>query len=304
MSSFKFHGLCPATHTPFNDQGELALNVVEKQAAYLKARHIDKVFICGTTGESASLQPQERVAVVERWAKVGPDHGIQVVAHVGTNCLADAKALAKVAQAHKLAAVSMIAPTYFKPKTVADLVDCCAEVAAGAPSLPFYYYDIPALTGIHFACDEFLQLASKKIPNLAGVKYSNADLGTYLLCKQLEGGRFDLPWGIDEYYLSALAMGAQGGVGSTYNFVSGPLHRMIAAYAKHDHATAQLEQARLMHVIRIVAKRGYLGSAKALMTHLGVPVGPARLPNNNPSATELKAMLSELEAIGYFQWKD
>jgi len=304
MTPFKFHGLCPATHTPFNAAGDLELTVVEKQAKHLQARKIDKVFVCGTTGESASLQANERAALVERWASVGPAWGIQVVAHVGTNSLADAKSLAALAQTHQLAAVSMIAPTYFKPKSVAELVDCCAEVASGAPALPFYYYDIPPLTGLHFACDEFLQLAAKKIPNLAGVKYSNPDLGTYLLCKRLENGRFDLPWGIDEYYLAALAMGAQGGVGSTYNFVPGPLQRMIAAYAKHDHATAQLEQARLMQVIRIVAQRGYLGAAKALMTHLGVPVGPARLPNTNPSPEKFHSMISELEAIGFFQWKD
>ncbi|HAZ66496.1 MAG TPA: N-acetylneuraminate lyase, partial [Opitutae bacterium] len=53
-----------------------------------------------------------------------------------------------------------------------------------------------------------------------------------------------------------------------------------------------------------VAKRGYMGSAKALMAHLGVPVGPARLPNSNPDAAGVAAMIKELEAIGYFSWKD
>jgi hypothetical protein len=47
-----------------------------------------------------------------------------------------------------------------------------------------------------------------------------------------------------------------------------------------------------------------MGCAKALMTHLGVPVGPARLPNANPDAAGVQAMLGELEAIGYFSWKD
>jgi N-acetylneuraminate lyase len=69
-------------------------------------------------------------------------------------------------------------------------------------------------------------------------------------------------------------------------------------------ATCQLEQDRMMQVIRIVAKRGYMGCAKALMTHLGVPVGPARLPNANPDAAGVQAMLGELEAIGYFSWKN
>jgi len=47
-----------------------------------------------------------------------------------------------------------------------------------------------------------------------------------------------------------------------------------------------------------------MGCAKALMTHLGVPVGPARLPNGNPDAAGVKAMLGELDAIGFFSWKD
>jgi len=304
MSTFKFHGLCPATHTPLHADGSLNLAVVEKQAAHLLARKIDRVFIGGTTGESVSLRVGERRALSDRWAEVSKDCGIKVVVHVGANCLADAEELAAQAQRNQASAISMIAPSYFKPRNLEDLVACCAQVAAAAPELPFYYYDIPPLTGISFPVDDYLRLAAKRIPTLAGVKYSNPDLGTYLLGKRLDGGKYDLPWGIDEYFLSALAMGAQGGVGSTYNFVPGPLHRMMAAFPKGDLATCQLEQDRMMQVIRIVAKRGYMGCAKALMTHLGVPVGPARLPNANPDSAGVQAMIGELDAIGYFSWKD
>ena len=45
-----------------------------------------------------------------------------------------------------------------------------------------------------------------------------------------------------------------------------------------------------------------MGAAKALMGHLGVPLGPARLPNGNPDAAETKKMIGELEAIGFFNW--
>lgn len=305
MSAFKFHGLCPATHTPFHGDGRLNLDVVERQAAHLLARQIDRVFIGGTTGESASLTVAERLALGDRWTAVARATGIKVVVHVGAQCLADAAELAAQAQRNQASAVSMIAPSYFKPRTLDDLVASCAQVAAAAPGLPFYYYDIPAMTGIAgFPVDDFLRAATPRIPNLAGVKYSNPDLGAYLLGKRLDGGKYDLPWGIDEYFLAALTMGAQGGVGSTYNFVPGPLQRMMAAFPQGDLATCQLEQDRLMQVIRIVARRGYMGCAKALMTHLGVPVGPARLPNGNPDDAGVKAMLGELDAIGYFSWKD
>ena len=303
MSSFKFSGLCTATHTPFHADGSLNLAVIEKQAAFLRGHGITSVFIGGTTGESTSLTAAERAALNDRWAVVGPAAGIDVIVHVGANCLAEAAQLAAHAEKNQAKAVSMIAPSYFKPRTLADLVASCAMVAKAAPRTPFYYYDIPGMTGISgFPVDEFLKAASPIIPNLAGVKYSNPDVEAMRRAQALEGGRFDLPFGVDERFLAALRAGATAGVGSTYNFNPGPLLRVIAAHAKGDAALAEAEQAKVQPVVDILAQRGYMGAAKALMGHLGVPLGPARLPNGNPDAAETKKMVGELEAIGFFSW--
>jgi N-acetylneuraminate lyase len=303
MSAFKFTGLCTATHTPFHPDGSLNLAVVERQAAFLRSHGITSVFIGGTTGESSSLTAAERAELNDRWAVVGPAAGIDVVVHVGANCLTEAAQLAAHAEKNQAEAVSMIAPSYFKPRTLNDLVASCAMVAKAAPRTPFYYYDIPGMTGIGgFPVDAFLQAASPVIPNLAGVKYSNPDLDAMRRAQALEGGRFDLPFGVDERFLAALRAGATAGVGSTYNFNPGPLQRVIAAHAKGDAALAEAEQAKVQPVVDILAKRGYMGAAKALMGYLGVPLGPARLPNGNPDAAETKQMLGELEAIGFFSW--
>ncbi len=303
MSVFKFTGLCTATHTPFHADGSLNLAVVEQQATFLRSHGITSVFIGGTTGESSSLTATERAELNDRWAVVGPATGIEVIVHVGANCLTEAAQLAAHAEKNKAKAVSMIAPSYFKPRTLADLVARCAMVAQAAPRTPFYYYDIPGMTGISgFPVDEFLKAASPVIPNLAGVKYSNPDLDAMRRAQALESGRFDLPYGIDERFLAALRAGATAGVGSTYNFNPGPLLRTIAAQAKGDAAQAEAEQAKVQPVVDILAKRGYMGAAKALMGHLGVPLGPARLPNGNPDAAETKEMIGELEAIGFFSW--
>ncbi|MCX6889021.1 MAG: dihydrodipicolinate synthase family protein [Verrucomicrobia bacterium] len=303
MSSFKFSGLCTATHTPFHADGSLNLAVVEQQAAFLRSHGIRSVFIGGTTGESSSLTAAERAALNDRWAVVGPANGIDVVVHVGANCLTEAAQLAAHAEKNHAKAVSMIAPSYFKPRTLADLVASCAMVAKAAPNTPFYYYDIPGMTGISgFPVDDFLKAASPVIPNLSGVKYSNPDLEAMRRAQVLEGGRFDLPFGVDERFLAALRAGATAGVGSTYNFNPGPLLRAIAAHGKGDAAQAEAEQAKVQPVVDILAKRGYMGAAKALMSHLGVPLGPARLPNGNPDAAETKKMIGELEALGFFTW--
>ncbi|MFM8550518.1 MAG: dihydrodipicolinate synthase family protein [Verrucomicrobiota bacterium] len=303
MSAFRFTGLCTATHTPFHPDGSLNLAVVEPQAAFLRAKGITSVFIGGTTGESSSLTAAERAALNDRWAVVGPATGIDVVVHVGANCLTEAAQLAAHAERNGAKAVSMIAPSYFKPRTLADLVACCAMVARAAPRTPFYYYDIPGMTGIGgFPVDEFLKEASPAIPNLAGVKYSNPDLEAMRRAQALEGGRFDLPYGIDERFLSALRAGATAGVGSTYNFNPGPLQRVIAAHGKGEDVRAEAEQAKVQPVVDVLAKRGYIGAAKALMGYLGVPLGPARLPNGNPTKEEFATQLAELEALGFFEW--
>ena len=302
---FSFCGLCPAAHTPMHADGSVNLAGVGPLAAHLARHGLTTAFICGTTGESSSLTVAERASLSDAWAKAGPEHGVKVVVHVGSNCLQDAAALAAHAEGNRADAVSMIAPSYFRPRTLEDLVACCEVVAGACPRTPFYYYDIPAMTGISgFPVDVFLEAAARRIPNLAGVKYSNPDLAAMRRGAALQGGRFDLPFGIDERYLEALDAGAKGGVGSTYNFMPGVLRRIIEAHARGDRRAAESDQARVPAVVDVLARRGYLGAAKALMRELGVPVGPARLPNGNPSPTELKAMLGELETMGYFSWKD
>lgn len=304
MTAFKIHGICAATHTPFAADGSLHLAAVEKQRDHLLARKVNQVFIGGSTGESHSVSTAERLALAERWMAVAKGTEMRVIVHVGSNNLRDAAELAAHAQKVGAAAVSMLSPSYFKPRSLADLIACCELVAKAAPALPFYYYDIPVLTGVNFSMEEFLNTAPARIPNLAGIKYTNPDLMAYQLARRGGGGAFDLPWGCDEFYLAALALGAQGAVGSTFNFAPGIYQRLQKAYASGDMAAAQAEQFRSVQLVQTVAKRGYMGSAKALMAHLGVPVGPARLPNANPDAAGVAAMLKELEAIGYFTWKD
>lgn len=298
------HGLQAATHTPFNAAGEIAPDVVERQCRHLLERGVTSVFINGSTGESHSLSTPERRLLAERWLRVTAGTGMRVIVHTGSNCLRDAADLAAHAQTIGAAAVAMLAPSYFRPPTLSSLIDCCQFVARAAPNLPFYFYDIPALTHVQFSMADFLNDAAERIPNLAGIKFTNPDLMAYQLARRAAGGRFDLPWGCDEFYLAALALGAQGAIGSTYNFAPGIYQRMHAAFLAGDLPTARDEQFRSVQLVRILSDRGYLGAAKALMVHLGIPVGPARLPNRNPDRESVRTMLAELDAIGFFDWKD
>jgi N-acetylneuraminate lyase len=298
----KLHGLVAATLTPFKSDGQLNLPVVAKQAELLLRNGVNTVFICGSTGESYSLTVEERLALAQRWSEVARGSALRVVVHVGSNCLADARTLASQAQSLGTTAIAALAPNYFKPKSLDDLIACCGEIAGAAPALPFYFYDIPMLTGVHFSMPEFLSLASERIPTLAGLKFTNADLMAYQRCLHTHGGRFDIPWGLDEYLLAALALGAAGGVGSSYNFAAPVYHRMMAAFSKGDLVTARKEQFRSVQLIELLAASGYIGSAKMVMGLLGVEVGPARLPNANPTMEQRGQLKMKLEQLGFFDW--
>src|SRR5262249_54096156 len=145
---------------------------------------------------------------------------LRLIVHVGSNCLADARALAAQARSLGATAIAALAPSYFKPGSVDALIACCAEIAGAAPDVPFYFSAFPSMTGVRRPIPEFLANAPDRIPTLAGLKFTNPDLMAFQACLRAGDGRFDILWGVDESLLAALALGAEGAVGSTYNFAA------------------------------------------------------------------------------------
>ena len=300
--ALRLDGFVAATHTPLNEDGSLNLEAIEKQAAHLLANGVSKVFIGGSTGESSSLSLDERRALAGRWLDIARGTELVVVVHVGSNCLEDARTLATHAEQNGAAAIAALAPSYFKPGDAATLAACCAHIANAAPKTPFYYYDIPPLTGVTISMLDFLAQARGTIPTLAGLKFSNPDLFTWQLLREAESGPWELLWGIDEYMLAALALGTTGFVGSTYNFAAPIYHRLIAAFERGDFAAARAEQMRSARLIRLLISHGLMGASKAVMGMLGVDVGPARLPHQNPTLEQRTKLRAELAALGFFDW--
>ena len=268
----KTHGLIAAPPTGFTQQGDLDLEVIAPLAAHLQAQGVAGVFVNGTTGEGASLTCEEREAAVQRWRQVLPP-SMRLFVHVGHNSLADACRLARHAAAQGVDAIATIAPSFFKPANAAALVDWCAPVAAAAPQTPFYYYHMPAFSGVTVEVPAFLRQACDRIPNLAGVKFTHEALAAYQTALNQDDGRFDMLWGRDEMLLGALATGAVGAVGSTYNVWAPLYRRLIAAWESGDLAQARAAQARACTLINgLVATGSFFAGLKALLRAQGVPI--------------------------------
>jgi N-acetylneuraminate lyase len=301
-SSARLHKLVPAVHTPLQPNGSLNLAAVEHQVAHLLQNGIKIAFIGGSTGECHSLTTEERRQLAQRWTDVTRGTDMRFVVHVGSNSLSDARNLARHAESVGALAISALAPSYFKPPTLDSLISCCAEIASSAQNTPFYFYDIPSMTGVNLSMAEFLERAPERVPTLAGLKFTNSDLMSYQLCLRAGNGHFDVPYGTDEWLLAAWALGAKGAVGSTYNFAAPIYHRLIAAWECGDVTSAREEQFRSVQLVRIVQKRGFLAGSKAVMQMLGIDVGPVRLPLVALNDEETKALRRELEAAGFFEW--
>ena len=298
----QLHELVVAAHSPFHDDGSIAPEVVPVQAAFLAKQGVKTVFITGSTGESHSVTCAEKLALYGAWAAAGKANGLRVIGHVGGNSIEDAKILARRAEELGFLAISALAPSYYKPGGLGGLIDCCAAIAAAAPRTPFYYYDIPVLTGVSLPMENFLVDAPTAIPTLVGIKFTNPNLVSYRRSLDVAGERLDLPWGVDEMLLAALATGARGGVGSTYNWASKLYYDLIAAFNHGDLAKARRLQSISIAMIDAIAATGFLGTAKALMARLGVPIGPARLPLGNPSAAQMDALMEKLDHLGFNDW--
>lgn len=302
MADFKLGGLIAAPYTPFDSSGDLNLSVVERQAGSLVESGVKGAFICGTTGEGLSLTTEERMQVARRWTEVCRGLPLKVIVHVGHNSQREAIALARNAGEVGASAIAALPPFFFKPGSVDQLVEFMRPVAAAGGGLPFYYYQIPSMTGVSIPAFDFLQAAAERIPQLRGVKFTHGDLMDYQRCLRVGDGRYDVAWGVDEMLLGALAVGAKSAVGSTYNYAAPLYVRMMNAFHKQDLETARKCAGHSVEMIAVLLKHGVLRTGKATMAMLGIDCGPTRSPVSPLSAEEVAIVRQSYERIGFFDW--
>ena len=297
----KIKGLINAPFTPFDAKGEVNLEPIEAYAKMLQKNGLKGVFINGSSGEGYMLTEEERMMVAERWMEVSPKD-FKVIVHVGSTCVKQSHKLAVHAQEIGAFGIGAMASPFPKAGRVEELVKYCEEIACGAPNLPFYFYHIPALSGVFLPMLPFLKAVDGRIPNFAGIKYTFESLYEYNQCRQYKDGKFDMLHGQDETILPALAMGgAQGGIGGTTNYNGRELVGIIEAWNNNDLETAREKQNFSQDVINVIVNyRGNIVGGKRIMKLIGLDMGPNRTPFQSMTDEEEASMKKELEAIDFF----
>lgn len=297
----KIEGLVAAPFTPMHADGSLNLSIVPQYARMLAHNGVKGAFVAGSTGEGVSLTYEEKRAVIEAWGNT-KEESLLKIAMVGGNSVAEMQQLAQLSEASGYDAVAILAPHYFKINSAETIAKICKEVGQAAPNTAVYFYHIPVLTGVNVSMMQLLEHLDGQMPNFAGIKYTHHDMMEYNQCLNYGGGKYDILWGWDEVFLGGMAMGARGGVGSTFNYAAPLYHRLMAAFDAGDLKEARRLQEKSIDIVKLLGKYGGISVGKAYMKALGLDCGKFRLPVRNMSEVQYSEFLRDLKEIDFFAY--
>lgn len=295
----KIEGLVAAPFTPMHPNGDLNLHLISEYGRFLAQNGVKGAFIGGSTGEGVSLSFTEKLALLRAWGAV-EEPNLQKIMLVGGTSLTEAQEMAREAARHGFDAVAVLAPFYFKTTRAEVLADFCVAVGEAAPELGLYFYHIPALTGVSVSMLTFLEAIDGRLPSFRGIKYTHNDLMEYRQCLLFEDKKYDLLWGWDEIFLAAMAMGARGAVGSTFNYAAPVYHELMAAFDAGNLEQARSMQDQSIAIVRLLVKYGGIATGKAFMRAVGLDCGKFRLPVLNMTDAQYEEFLTDLTSIDFY----
>ena len=266
-----FKGVFTALLTPFDKENKINEKALEALIKHNLSMGVKGFYVCGSTGEAFLLSTDERKQVMEIVKDRAPD--ATLIAHIGSVNEAEATDLAKCAEKLGYNAISSVAPFYYKfsfeeikgyYNRLADCVD-----------LPMLVYHFPAFSGVNMGVGEISQFLEND--KFMGIKFTSNDFFT------LEQVKSKFPQkivynGFDEMFLSGLSMGADGGIGSTYNFMADKFVAIQKLFSENRIAEAQEVQREANRIITLLCRFGVMQAEKEVLCQLGFDFGECRKP--------------------------
>jgi 4-hydroxy-tetrahydrodipicolinate synthase len=291
----RFGRVITAMVTPFDDDGALDLDVGVELARWLVAHGSDGLVLTGSTGESAVLTDDEKVAL---WEAVADAVTVPVIAGTGSNDTAHSVAMTRRAATCGVDGVLVVTPYYNRPSQagIREHFRACAEAAR---DLRVMLYDIPVRSGRRIEIDTMLRLA-REVPNIVALKDAAADPPTTARLIAQAPPAFEVYSGDDVMTLPFLAVGAVGVVSVAAHWIGPQFRRVVDAFLAGDLDTAIAGHAELLDSFDFESTPDFPNPlpAKAVMRALGFAVGQCRLPMGR-STSELDAQAAKvLAAVG------
>lgn len=268
----KFKGIFPALLTPFDRHGNVNTEVLRELVDYNLKKGVTGFYVGGSTAEAFLLTEKERLQIMKTVSEQS-NGKCTLIAHVGCISTAQSIKFAKEAQELGYDAVSSVAPFYYKfsfeeiKKFYFDIVN--------AVDLPMFIYNFPAFSGVNLTVDNIKEFLTDD--RFLGVKHTSFDYFA------LERFKTAFPEklvynGYDEMFLAGLSMGADGAIGSTFNFMAEKFIQIRELFLQNDLQSAQKVQREANIIIQALCKVGVMQGEKAVLDALGFDFGPARAP--------------------------
>ena len=281
-----FRGILPAVVTPFTQDRKFSTPVMERLLDRIYTAGVHGVYVCGQTGEGLQQTVVTRQKAAEIAVRCSPK-GKTVIVHVGAHDSADAIQLARHAQRIGAHAISSLPPggvTRF-----ADIRQYYRRLASSS-DLPLLVYYFPETCAAITTADQILELC--EIPGIIGLKFTDFDL--FKLWRIKLAGKLVFN-GRDEILSAGLFMGADGGIGSTYNLFPQLFVQAYNLATKGQWVAARAVQEKINELISILVRFPFVPAIKSILKWTGLDCGfclskPSKLTKSQQA--ELRKMIT------------
>ena len=268
-------GFLVAAVTPFTAEGKLNVSALHKLMDKTIAEGATGFLIGGSSAECPMLCREERLEGLRAAAAYPNRKSTKLMASVSAISTEEAILYAKEAEALGYDCLISTVPYYYKfgMKGIADYF----RAIRAAVDLPLFLYNFPGNTGIELDIYHPEIRAILTDSTIAGVKQTSLNLS------QMERMRAMNPelviyGGYDEVYLGARILGADGAIGSTFNFTLPLFMKIEEAYSKLEIAKAQQLQVQANNIMEALVQNSLFPSIKHILTTQGIEAGVCRAP--------------------------
>lgn len=267
------NGTGTAIVTPFTPTGDVDHDALARLVEWQIAEGVDFLVACGSTGEAATLAPDERLAVTTTVLAAAAGR-IPVLAGATDNATARAIDEAQAQAALGVAGIMSASPYYNKP-TQAGLEAHFRAIADAIP-VPLLLYNVPGRTGVDLRPETVARLATH--PRIGGIKEASGNVRRMLDLVAQTPASFVVLSGDDDIVVPAIAAGARGLI----SVASNALPRAIATIVRHaragDFATARADLLPLLPFIDALFVEANPIPVKAALAMQGRITDAVRLP--------------------------
>ena len=274
MSKHLFSGTGVAIATPFTPAGDLDMTGMEKLVEHLIKGGVEYLVVLGTTGESATLNKEEKQEVFSKVNAINKGR-VRLVAGIGGN---DTREVVKALNAFDLAgyeAVLSVSPYYNKPNQE-GLFQHYKAVNDASP-LPVIMYNVPGRTGMNVSVATTLRIA-RECKNIIATKEASGNVEQIM---QIIAGKpqgFEVISGDDGITLPLIACGAIGVISVVANAYPNEFSNMVRQCLTGDFAGARPMHEKIFPIIQSMFAEGSPSGLKAYLAKLDIAGENFRLP--------------------------